>query len=104
MLGALVDAFSLSGLHLHEALKDGSMLVWDRVTLRNLAAHYARLLENTLCERMAKQSCRRKASRQNPPPLSREALPAYGLTSVFPPTSEIDYGVFLLLWRNLEVA
>jgi CRP-like cAMP-binding protein len=31
-----------------EALKDSSMLVWDRVTLRNLATHYPRLLENTL--------------------------------------------------------
>jgi CRP-like cAMP-binding protein len=31
-----------------ETLKDSSVLVWDRATLRNLAAHYPRLLENTL--------------------------------------------------------
>src|SRR5438045_5707289 len=31
-----------------ETLKDSSMLVWDRATLRNLAAHYPRLLENAL--------------------------------------------------------
>jgi CRP/FNR family transcriptional regulator, nitrogen oxide reductase regulator len=31
-----------------ETLRDSSMLVWDRATLRNLAAHYPRLLENAL--------------------------------------------------------
>ncbi len=31
-----------------ETLKDSSMLVWDRATLRNLAAHYPRLRENAL--------------------------------------------------------
>jgi CRP-like cAMP-binding protein len=31
-----------------ETLKDSSMLVWDRATLRNLAARYPRLLENGL--------------------------------------------------------
>jgi CRP-like cAMP-binding protein len=31
-----------------ETLKDSSMLVWDRATLRNLAARYPRLLENAL--------------------------------------------------------
>lgn len=31
-----------------ETLKDSSMLVWDRATLRNLAGRYPRLLENAL--------------------------------------------------------
>jgi CRP-like cAMP-binding protein len=31
-----------------ETLKDSSMLVWDRATLRNLATQYPRLLENAL--------------------------------------------------------
>jgi CRP-like cAMP-binding protein len=31
-----------------ETLKDSSMLVWDRATLRNLAGRYSRLLENAL--------------------------------------------------------
>jgi CRP/FNR family transcriptional regulator, nitrogen oxide reductase regulator len=31
-----------------ETLKDSSMLVWDRATLRSLAVHYPRLLENAL--------------------------------------------------------
>jgi len=31
-----------------ETLKDSSMLVWDRATLRNLACHYPRLVENAL--------------------------------------------------------
>jgi CRP-like cAMP-binding protein len=31
-----------------ETLKDSSMLVWDRATLRNLAVRYPRLLENAL--------------------------------------------------------
>ena len=31
-----------------ETLKDSSMLVWDRTTLRNLAARYPRVLENAL--------------------------------------------------------
>src|SRR5882724_1725010 len=31
-----------------ETLKDSSMLVWSRATLRNLAARYPRLLENAL--------------------------------------------------------
>jgi len=44
--GSLVNPFPLSGQH--GTLKDSSMFVWDRATLRNLAIRFPRVVENAM--------------------------------------------------------